>query len=69
MECAWHLFAERTDGLGPPVQRLAIHLKDTEAVLFNEGDNMQQVLQQNRTNTLTAWFQYNQQHEDGLHLT
>ena len=69
MECAWQLFAEKIDGLWPPVYRVAVHLKGGETVLFRQGQDMQQVLDKDRTTTLTAWFKYNELHADGRHLT
>ena len=69
MEASWRLYAEHIDGLSPPVQRLAVHLKDAETVYFADAADMQQVLDRNRTTTLTAWFDYNKRFEDGRHLT
>lgn len=69
MEAAWHLYAEHIDGLYPPVQRLALHLKDQETVHFEEAADLEAVLNKNRTTTLTAWFAYNLQNTDGCHLS
>ena len=69
MEGAWRLYAEHIDGLYPPVQRLALHLKDQETVHFEEHADLEAVLSKNRTTTLTAWFAYNRQNTDGHHLT
>ena len=69
MEAAWRLYAEHIDGLYPPVQRLALHLKDQEIVHFEDDAELEAVLNKNRTTTLTAWFAYNQQNTDGRRLT
>lgn len=69
MEGAWRLYAKHIDSLYPPVQRLALHLKDQETVHFEEHADLEVVLNKNRTITLTAWFAYNQQNLDGRHLT
>ena len=69
MEAAWRLYAQHIDGLYPPEQRLALHLKDQETVHFEEAADLEAVLNENRTTTLTAWFAYNQQNTDGRHLS
>ena len=69
MEAAWRLYAEHIDGLWPPVRRLALRLKEQETVHFGDDDNLEEVLDEDKTTTLTAWFAYNQKHADGRHLT
>ena len=45
----------------PNVQRLAIHLPDQQSITFQDGDDLQNVINHanKRMTTLTAWFQEN----------
>src|SRR5689334_6286343 len=60
-EGIWRIFHYRLHNHTPNVQRLAIHLTDQQSITFQDGDNLQNII--NHANkhmtTLTAWFQEN----------
>eukprot|EP00959_Pyramimonas_sp_CCMP1952_P127287 2662318-Pyramimonas_sp.AAC.1 len=65
-EACWRLFHFVLDQTRPNVVRLQIHLDGEQTVVFEEGADLREVQQaaaQRRT-TLTAWFQFNQEHPE-----
>ncbi|KAG2204252.1 hypothetical protein INT45_012198, partial [Circinella minor] len=52
----------------PNHQRLAIHLEDEQLAYFNEHDDPGTVADRAHKTTLTAWFNYNIENEDGRHV-
>ena len=60
-EGIWRIFHYRLHNHTPNVQRLAVHLPNQQSITFQDGDNLQSIV--NHTNksmtTLTAWFQEN----------
>jgi hypothetical protein len=57
-ESIWRIFHYRMHGCAPKVQRLADHLPDHQYVTFQEGENLQNVIEyaNSRKTTLTAFF-------------
>ncbi|CAB5176430.1 unnamed protein product [Rhizophagus irregularis] len=60
-ESIWRIFHYRMHGRSPKVQRLAVHLPDHQYVTFQDGENLQNVIERanSRKTTLTAFFQEN----------
>jgi hypothetical protein len=60
-ESIWRIFHYRLHNHTPNVQRLAIHLPDQQSITFQDGDDLQNVINHanKRMTTLTAWFQEN----------
>ena len=60
-ESIWRIFHYRLHNHTPNVQRLAVHLPNQQSIMFQDGDNLQNIVNQtnNRMTTLTAWFQEN----------
>jgi hypothetical protein len=67
-EAAWRLFTFSIHGMYPFVRRLHVHLEGEETLQFDGDDNIDEVLEEDRTTTLTAWFESNGQNRDGHHL-
>ena len=62
-ESIWRIFHYRMHNHTPNVQRLAVHLPNQQSVTFQDGDNLQHIVNHStvRMTTLTAWFQENLQ--------
>jgi hypothetical protein len=62
-ESIWRIFHYRMHNHTPNVQRLAVHLPNQQSVTFQDGDNLQHIVNRStvRMTTLTAWFQENLQ--------
>ena len=60
-ESIWRIFHYRLHNHTPNVQRLAIHLPDQQSIIFQDRDDLQNVINHanKRMTTLTAWFQEN----------
>ena len=60
-ESIWRIFHYRMHNHTPNIQRLAIHLPNRQTVTFQDGDNLQHIVNHaaNHMTTLTAWFQEN----------
>jgi hypothetical protein len=60
-ESIWRIFHYRMHNHTPNIQRLAIHLPNQQTVTFQDGDNLQHIVNHaaNHMTTLTAWFQEN----------
>ncbi|CAB4425285.1 unnamed protein product [Rhizophagus irregularis] len=60
-ESIWRIFHYKMHGRSPNVQRLAVHLPDHQYISFQEGENLQNVIEHANTHptTLIAWFQEN----------
>ncbi|KAI9920092.1 hypothetical protein PsorP6_015755 [Peronosclerospora sorghi] len=54
----------------PPVTRLVVYLPGQHNVLFREDEDLAQVPKRaaGQLTTLTAYFAYNAEHEDSLHV-
>jgi len=70
-EACWKIFEFNMHGESPAVQRLPIYLPNEHYVNFHAHQTVNEVLaRQNVEKTqLTAWFDYNSVHEDGLGFT
>ena len=70
-EACWKIFEFNMHGESPAVQRLPIHLFNEHYVNFHAHQTVNEVLaRQNVEKTqLTAWFDYNSTHDNGLGLT
>ena len=70
-EACWKIFEFNIHRKSPAVQRLPIHLPNKHYVNFYAHQTVNEVLaRQNVEKTqLTAWFDYNSTHNDGLGLT
>ena len=60
-ESIWRIFHYRLHNHIPSVQRLAVHLPNQQSITFQDGDNLQHIVDYatTRMTTLTAWFQEN----------
>ncbi|GES88499.1 uncharacterized protein LOC112012066 [Rhizophagus clarus] len=60
-ESIWRIFHYRMHGRSPKVQRLAVHLPNHQYITFQDGEDLQDVIDRanSRKTTLTAWFQEN----------
>ena len=60
-ESIWRIFHYRLHNHTSNVQRLAVHLPNQQSVTFQDGDNLQNIVNHanRRMTTLTAWFQEN----------
>ncbi|GJT86156.1 DNA helicase [Tanacetum coccineum] len=70
-EACWRIFEFEIHYREPAVQLLAVHLQDMQQVVFREGDHHDSVVlnSHKKKSTLTEWLYYNQQNDDGRHLT
>lgn len=59
-EGIWRTFRFSIHGHFPPVQHLAVHLENGQCVYFQEGQNIQDILETARDTTLTAFFKLNE---------
>ena len=53
----------------PVVLALPVHLKDQQAVTFDESADTDEVLQTTQATKLTQWFAYNARNHDSLQST
>ena len=58
-EAAWRLFDLRMHGRKPPIQRLAVHLPNSQVIHYSDDADVAEVLQRNERTSLTAWFEFN----------
>src|SRR5439155_1754104 len=60
-ESIWRIFHYRMHNHTPNIQRLAVHLPNQQTVTFQDGENLQNIINQAtaRMTTLTAWFKEN----------
>jgi hypothetical protein len=59
-EGLWRILSYPLHEEYPAIQRLAAYLPNQQAVLFNDSDQIEQVLNKNCNTTLTRWFLMNQ---------
>jgi hypothetical protein len=62
-EAAWQIFNFNISKKHPAVYALRCHLEDEQHVVF-DTDNLESVIEQQRTTELTAFFEYNTQKPD-----
>jgi hypothetical protein len=67
-EAVWRALRFPVHYQSPPVMRLAVHLEGEQFVMFGEDANVEDIVQQNRLTTLTAWFESNKEDDRGAHL-
>nr|XP_043633624.1 uncharacterized protein LOC122604826 [Erigeron canadensis] len=70
-EAAWRILNFNIHDRNPPVQLLAVHLKDMEKVYFKDKDRLKNVARNPSAvkTTLTEWLRNNQYDTRGRHLT
>ena len=66
-EACWRLFGFPLSGLSHHVERLAVHLKDQNSLLFAEGEE-REALKKIKESTLEAWFAFNTANPQYRHL-
>ncbi|GBC08228.1 hypothetical protein RclHR1_00080005 [Rhizophagus clarus] len=61
-ESIWRIFHYRLHNHNPNIQRLAVHLPNQQSVIFQDKDNLHNIVNRATAHmtTLTAWFQENQ---------
>ena len=59
MEAAWRIVELPLHGIRPNVYRLAVHTKNQQSIIFEEGKEENAVNYKNHDTTLTAWFDLN----------
>src|SRR5436305_3342423 len=60
-ESIWRIFHYRLHNHTPNIQRLAVHLPNQQSIRFQDGDNLEHIINHTTAHmtTLTAWFQEN----------
>ena len=53
------IFGFKMHHMHPPVMKLKFHLENEQNVVFDEGDNIQQILERNKKTHLTQFFELN----------
>lgn len=59
-ESAWRILGYSLHQQYPSVNRLEVHLPESQWVTFNANSDLQAVLDNNRETMLTSWFILNQ---------
>lgn len=59
-EALWRIFQFKLHGRSPSMQRLPVHLEDHQTVVFDDDDNLQDVVDAQRDSCLMAYFKLNQ---------
>ncbi|CAJ0643332.1 9279_t:CDS:2 [Entrophospora sp. SA101] len=69
-EAIWRILGFNVSGINPAVIRLQIHLPNQQRVIFNESDNLIDVVtaDQNQRTSLTEYFKMNDQDPDARNL-
>ena len=69
-EAVWRIFEYFTHQEHPPVQKLQVHLPGAHVVYYPPDLTAEELAAKMEASgsTLTAWFEYNRTHDDGLHL-
>ena len=67
-ESCWRIFHFKLHGESPNIIRLQVHLPDQEMVLFNADQQLDEVVIQQLTTTLTGWMEYNATHDDARNI-
>lgn len=69
-EAFWRLFEYDLFGMTHTIRRLAIHLPDEQVICYNEGDNLQEIVEEaeKKHSTLTAFFELNKKDEEAKKL-
>jgi len=67
-EALWRLFQYTMIKMSPTIQRLDVHLENQQMVTFNGDQTSIDSIATRAETTLTAWFRYNQAHDDGRHI-
>ena len=70
-EACWRILKFLIHSREPAVQILSVHLENMQHVTFRAGENIESVVghRDRKLTTLTEWFAYNIENEDGRHLT
>ena len=70
-EACWRILKFKIHSREPAVQILSVHLENMQHVTFRDNDNLESVINRRdrKVTTLTEWFAYNADYEDGRHLT
>lgn len=70
-EACWRILKFEIHNREPAVQILSVHLQNMQHITFRAGENLESVVsrQDRKLTTLTEWFTYNIENEDGRHLT
>ncbi|GJY78997.1 DNA helicase [Tanacetum coccineum] len=70
-EACWRIFEFEIHYREPTIQLLAVHLQNMQQVVFREGDHLNSVVlnSHKKKTTLTEWLYYNEQNDEGRHLT
>ena len=70
-EAFWRIMKFPIHYRDPPVQILAVHMKDMQEITFRDKEPLGSILSDDgrKVTTLTEWFRYNELYTDGRHLT
>ena len=60
MEAAWRIKELPLNDIRPNVYRLAVHTKNQQSIVFEEGKEENASNYKNHNTTLTAWFELNE---------
>ncbi|DBA05041.1 TPA: hypothetical protein N0F65_000729 [Lagenidium giganteum] len=61
-EAFWRIMDFKLQWMQPSVMPLQVHLEDRQHVVYDEDDDPESVLDENRRTTLTEWMTYNREH-------
>ncbi len=69
-EAVWRILGFDMNGINPAVTRLQVHLPNQQQVIFNENDNLSEVIATDRSQrtSLTEYFKINTQDQDARNL-
>ena len=70
-EAMWRILNFKIHVREPAVQILSVHLQNMQQIIFRDSDDLESVVNRRdrKVTTLTEWFAYNADNEDGRHLT
>lgn len=70
-EAMWRILNCRIHDQEPVVQILFVHLENMQHLTFRDNDNLESVINRRdrKVTTLTEWFAYNADNQDGRYLT
>ena len=67
-ESCWRIFHFKLHGESPNIVRLQVHLPDQEMVVFDAGQNLDEVIEKRPKTNLTGWMEYNTTHDHASHI-
>ena len=71
LESCWRIFDFKTNNRHPSIERLNLHLKDQQTVVFRDDSNLHSIINNPLTQRImfTEWFEANRKHPSARELT